>query len=241
MSNAAKVLLTIIILCIFYYFWPSPKIDVSQIEIIRQVESIDEFGKQFIYDHNSPILFITGTSPLEEHNIIADAIEVHPEIRQCKNQTVMLSDMLKNFIKRLQVSPKEYNRLMENGVFNIYRSAVSAYILEILTKQGNSQKVSKILCSRESEFLQYGTEIKIMFPNAKFIRTEVDTDKVLKLIPALESNAKFMEKWDKNVKNSKLQCKALGPKNCLSVSIEDWENERKETLGIQPIYDFIFS
>ena len=103
--------------------------------------------------YNSPILFITGTSPIDEHDEIADVTEAHPEIKQCKNQTFVLRDMLKYFIKRLQVSPRVYNRLVENGVFNIYRYAVTAYILEILTKQDNSQKVSKILCSRESEFL----------------------------------------------------------------------------------------
>ena len=241
MSNTAKALLTITILCIFYYFIPSPTIDISQIEIIRQVESTDEDGQRFIHDRYSPILFISGTSPLEEQNTIADVIELHPDIKQCKNQTVLFSDMLKGFIKRLQVSPREYIRMVENGVVNVYRSAISAYILEILTKQEIRGKVSKILCTRESEFLQYGTEVKLMFPNAKFIRTVVEKDKVLKQIPSIEGNEKFIKRWNENAKNSEQQCKALGPKNCISISIEDWENERKETLGRQPIYDFIFS
>ena len=239
MSNTAKALLTITILCIFYYFIPSPTIDISQIEIIRQVESTDEDGHRFIHDRYSPILFISGTSPLEEQNTIADVIELHPDIKQCKNQTDLLRAMLSNFIKRiLLVSPREYNRLVENGVFNVYRSAISAYILEILTKQENSQKVSEILCTRESEFLQYGIEIKRMFPNAKFIRTEVGKDKVLRQWPGIENNAKFIKLWNENVKNSEEQCKALGPKNCLSIAFEDWISGK---IGKQFIYDFIFT
>ena len=35
--------------------------------------------------------------------------------------------------------------------------------------------------------------------------------------------------------NSELQCKALGPQNCLAIPIEDWQNEK------QSIYDFILS
>ena len=78
-----------------------------------------------------------------------------------------------------------------------YRSAVSAYILEILTKQDNSQIVSKILCSRESEFLQYGTEIKKMFPNAKFIWTEVELEriKILRQLPG-ETEIRTQRKYE---------------------------------------------
>ena len=240
MRNTTKVLLTFTVLSIFYYFGPSLiSIDYSQVEIIRRFVSTDEFGQHVIHDYYSPILFISGTSPLEEQNIIADVIEVHPKIKQCKNQTDLLRAMLSNFIKRiLLVSPREYNRLVENGVFNVYRSAISAYILEILTKQENSQKVSEILCTRESEFLQYGIEIKRMFPNAKFIRTEVGKDKVLRQWPGIENNAKFIKLWNENVKNSEEQCKALGPKNCLSIAFEDWISGK---IGKQFIYDFIFT
>ena len=68
-----------------------------------------------------------------------------------------------------------------------------------------------------------------------FIRTEIGKDKILRQWPVLQSNAKFIKLWDENVKNSELQCKALGPQNCLAIPIEDWQN------GKQSIYDFILS
>ena len=76
-----------------------------------------------------------------------------------------------------------------------YRSAVSTYILEILTKQDNSQKVSKILCSRESEFLQYGTEIKKMFPNAKFTVFSQSSGSIDP--PTTELHPKISPFWEK--------------------------------------------
>ena len=112
MRNTTKVLLTFTVLSIFYYFGPSLiSIDYSQVEIIRRFVSTDEFGQHVIHDYYSPILFISGTSPLEEQNIIADVIEVHPKIKQCKNQTDLLRAMLRNFIKRILLVTGQSSRI----------------------------------------------------------------------------------------------------------------------------------
>ena len=246
MSNSTNVSLLLTLFCISYYlgvyFWlPNGNIiDVSQLEILREVEGTDELGQRYIYHRLSPIVFITGTTPLEEQNIIADAIESHPDIKECKNQSYVLSTFLKHELKRIQNVPQEYNALVENGVIRGYRSAISAFILEVLSKQETkSKRRSNVLCSRESEFLQYGTEIKRIFPNVKFIRTwGTPVRDVQKAMPEIFKKEALMSLWNDNQINSEMECKALGPKSCLQVTMGDWKNG---TIERQLVYDFLFA
>ena len=77
---------------------------------IRQIETKDKSGQTFLHDQNSPLIVIGGVTPYAEQDTIADMIETHPDIKECKNRTIALSQMLGRYYERLSKSDKETKR-----------------------------------------------------------------------------------------------------------------------------------
>ena len=259
MSQKATLSLVLSLTLILYFVSKIPQKaqQCSNLVFIRQIETNDKSGQVFIHDHNSPLIVIGGMAPFAEQDIIADIIETHPEIKECKNRTIAISQMLgrsgvmssifqfwtrtsnngNNRANNEDLVNSEnkmaYDALLENGVLKVYESALSIYLLEILTKQGKTK--SRILCSRESELLIYGKEIKQIFPNSKFIHVFMEKEMMAQgLVGQNEVLAKIMIE---SAKVANETCLHLGKKNCLQISVQDWKNSKKT---IEDVFNFIF-
>ena len=230
MSQKTILLLTLITILVLYLAWHKSPICFNFV-FIRQIETKDNAGHVFIHDHNSPLIVIGGISPYSTHDTIAEMIEAHPDIKECKNRTIALSQMLGRYYERLARSDKEFNALIENGVLEVYDKALSAYILEILTKQGKA--ASKILCTRESELLTYCKEIHRIFPNSKFIHVFMAKEEIIQGLAG--KSEVFVKKMIESAESIKDACSELGNKTCLQISAQGWKHNGKT---IQDIFNF---
>ena len=198
--------------------------NIQDQNILGKTVHVSPDGKVFEYDRNSPIVFIGGL-PESGTKLMRAMLDAHPEIR-CGQETIVVPRILQMKSQWMK-SKKESIRLEEAGLTgDVLDSAFSAFILEILAKQG---KTSSHLCNNDPSTIYSGIYLKHLFPKSKFIFMVRDgRANVHSIITGNKtitgfnpkSYRKSLRKWNTEISTMNKQCEDLGSDYCFKVYYE---------------------
>ena len=199
-------------------------------------DEIDSSINKKTHSRQIPLIFIGGV-PRSGTTLMRVMLDSHPDVK-CGEETriipriVSMRDMWKK-------NKLENERLINAGMTDeLIDSAVSAFILEIITNYGKS---IEHMCNKDPLVLRYTTYMKTLFPNAKFIlmirdgRASVHsiiTRKVTITGFNLNSYRECLTKWNIMIEQMYAVCNEVGPKSCLPVYYEQLVLHPEKTMKI---------
>jgi len=183
-------------------------------------------GDKFVipYNRNIPLIFVGGM-PRSGTTLMRAMLDAHPKVR-CGEETRILPRVV--FMRnQWAMAKKEAERLKNAGMTDdVIDSAVSAFILEVITKHG---RPAENLCNKDPLVLRYTEYMKSIFPNSKYILMIRDgratvhsiiTRKVTITGFNLDSYRDCLARWNNIVEHMYAQCIQVGPETCMPVYYE---------------------
>lgn len=201
------------------------EIQEMPVELPPQLEESKEVEeKSPRADRNLPLIFVGGV-PRSGTTLMRAMLDAHPSVR-CGEETHIIPRLI--FSRHQWTgSKKERDRLASAGLTDdIIDSAVSSFILEIITKHG---KPAQRMCNKDPLLLRFAGYMKSLFPKGKFILMIRDGRAVIHSIISrkvtisgfdLTDFRDCMSRWNDMIEHMYAECTEIGPQSCLPVYYE---------------------
>ncbi|ESO05199.1 hypothetical protein HELRODRAFT_77670 [Helobdella robusta] len=186
----------------------------------------DNKASMLAYDRSMPLIFVGGM-PRSGTTLMRALLDAHSDIRCGEETRAKVIPRVLALRGQWTKSQKEIDRMLEGGITDeVLYSAVAAFILEVIVKHGEP---APRLCNKDPFTLKYVDELKIMFPQAKYILMIRDGRAVVHSIINrkvtitgfdLNNYETSLQKWNTIMTNMYKQCMNAGPSRCLMVYYE---------------------